>query len=263
LSLFSEPKIDDNELKEVPPMLRRILPVMAYAALLVLVWFFVQASRTGRYLEATGWLLFLVKIAYERFERFYMLIQHVRYWLFNEETHWDISAEYITDLSSCPELLTSIEQAFIADYPRVKVKRITPDSLDLRVGPINLELRLHVDSNGTSKLRVDLLDMLLSYRGTMRMLDQELMPMLQLIEKQARSGGYRYWLAVKFLSSNPYYGLYLKRLSADRIIRMNAEIKDRQGVIQVTQERIRISADCLTSLRRLSLSYLTLSAAPH
>ena len=191
---------------------------------------------------------------------FFLFIKRQQYWLLNKTTWWDATFRFdvaADRADQLPELISTVveslkgEQGFelYRDYPENKIVKAggVIFDLDCNLGPLNIQIA----------------DQQISFRDSRRLIDQQLFPILERIEKSLGDTPRHYSLRARFgRENNPYISRYLVRMSNRPIISFDCTYRIGKGedsplisihkesvsVVAVTREQFRIAAKNVLAL---------------
>ena len=151
-----------------------------------------------------GWILFIMQIAYNRSETLYWIIQKVKYYVVNPDTQWDLSIRYHSKNINT-ELLPLVQNGLIkaAKIDRPTIRKYSLNSFEIRADELNIEVSFDEENN---YLEVFFTKIPVSFRGSQRMIEQRIVPILEEIENKTQISDKTYWLTVYFGNINPYFG---------------------------------------------------------
>jgi len=227
---------------------------------------------TGIITFFSGWILFLLKVLYDRVDKFFLKINQWKSWLSNQTSLWDLDIEYTGRLSSV--ILKEIDSIVKKNFQSYSSVYSSHNSLHLLVDGININSRLTEETERVdgsiiyfSNLNIDFKDIRASFRETKSLIER-IVSVLNSIDDRIKSvnkiDNKKYSATIKFKKNNPYFGLYVKRLKLKNIdsftcvFDVSPTIEDSDKVL-IGKDNICIASKKLTSFQSLSLKYLALS----
>ncbi|MTI47594.1 MAG: hypothetical protein FH761_07115 [Firmicutes bacterium] len=213
-----------------------------------------------------GWILFVGKIIYDRWDKFYFFIQQCIYLILNDNTKWDFSAEFkgTFDEHSIEKILEEVNKS----YEGIRVIQQTNKSIELKVNDFRIELNFENNNcspyntlaNQLNSLTMYILDYRVTFRKSLETLNNKLEPLVNIVEKSLGVKESHYFLDVYFEKPNPYFGVYLRNLSLEEIYAFNVTIiMNNDKTIKVSKEKLMLNTTSIGKLIALSNKYLTLS----
>lgn len=224
-------------------------------------------NKIGFFVLLLGWLLFLIKVLYNRWTPLYFWIQRLKMQILNDDTLWNFSILYEGNIKE--EDLVSLVNEIIKRYPQsCKIKKQTQNDYKFSIGKwLDFEIVLSKEHglpeeivSNISSLNINLFHKTITFRKTMNVLKKELCPIVDILDKNIKYSKKLYTLNVEFQKPNPYFGLFVKRLSLDEVSDFDISINlNNSGNVTVTKEKVIINTDTFHSLLNISNEYLTLS----
>ena len=208
-----------------------------------------------------GWLLLLMQSAYVKIEAVYWFVQKTKYTIYNPDTVWDMTIRYKTNsLDEKAIMKAQQEVCKTAVLDRPELRRLSNQRLEIRSDELFVELYVNWDEG---LFQVFFNKLPVSFRGSQRVLNDRIIPIIEAIEKSLVIESKQYWLSVYFGNINPFYGLYMRRMKQNRITEFNirAKLGDREELI-ISRDKVEISAGSLSQLANEGRKYLTLSKIP-
>jgi len=204
---------------------------------------------------------------YDSSDRFYLLINRLRAKALNTPTTWDLTAEYaMNEAGILDELADSLKETF----PNLQVWQNDPQRKVVRAGKFTLRLRESPDADaefaglGSSRrVVIDTGSVTIPYRQVEDALEREIAPLLQKIERTLASTRSKYTVRIDYSGSNPFFGLYVRRLPSGSLVNFKCEIveafADEPAQVVIEANRAIITASSPSNLSSTSRKYLLLS----
>lgn len=226
-------------------------------------------------LTVSGWvafasaLPFIIKIAYDYFDGFNLLVNRLIMWLFNLNVAWEMKARFRGDFYG--EDIERITSQFKQIEPTLKILQSGEFERTLSIPAIGVVVKLSVsstqDSEGdfSKELVIATQRLVVPFKHSTIVLDR-LMILLSEIRGtfSVDTENETYNFSAIFSKENPYLGLFLNTLKITSSQKINVEFKETEGVNQgkvfVTKEKVSVSTKDLHSLQAFSKKYITLSS---
>lgn len=221
----------------------------------------------------SGWILFLLKVLYERVDKLYLWVNYGKSWLFNQTSLWDLDIEYTGKFTST--IINEINNIIMKNFQNYKTVYNSSNSLNMLVDGININILLTEETeavDGTTEyfnnLNIDLRDIRAPFRETKNLINKMVSVLSSIDDKLLTTYKHidnkKYSATIKFRKTNPYFGLYVKRLKLKKLDSFTcvfdvSQTDEDSDKVLVGKENICIASKKLTSFQSLSLKYLALS----
>lgn len=233
--------------------------LLAVAAVLALFALFV--FLLVRFPGPVGWLFAVLKVVYDRWEFAYLLVNRGYFWLVNQEMRWNFSVE--VRVKDGRELLAQIPALIVQHFPDRNAKVETLSRTRLRVVTDGKIFEAHIDEDGSveeSLLRLDVHRLPTTFRTAEALLDEQLVPLLHDIEARSGSGKSTYHLAIDFNGTNPFYGLFVRRLRSSAVDTFKVVLRGERETVHINQETVTVQSESVATLRKVAANYLALGS---
>lgn len=203
----------------------------------------------------------LLQWLYQRYEKVFMCLQRLKFYFSNRTTLWNLTFEFNLQNEGVEESRQAVEDAFhkIKSQDNFNVYTDLPNSKVVQVAGVIYKLFAE-----PGKSSVHVVDQRVPYRDSIRIIEKQLLPLVESVERAVRVISERYALIVKFdASRNPYLGVFLQRVKGKQIRSFQCLIVkgDRgQDSVTIGLDTLSIVATSRESFRSLSRSYLALSS---
>jgi hypothetical protein len=215
-----------------------------------------------------GWVTAFLKMLYDCSDRFYLLVNRLRARLLNIATTWELTAEYaVNEFGVLDEVANSVKEAF----PNLQVWQNEPSRKVIKTDKLTFRLRESADVDadligcgGSKCVVINTGGMTIPYRQIEDTLERQLVPLLVEVERTLGSGRGKYTLRINYNGSNPFFGLYVKRLPMGSVVNFRCEIvepfADEPARVTIEAKRAIIIASSPSNMSSASRKYLLLSS---
>lgn len=214
-----------------------------------------------------SYLLWVLMVAYDRWDWFYFQCTRALLWLTNAEVTWSMTAEWqgIEDVNPVTTIYTKLQST----YPK-SVLWQNEESEKIVKLPIGCMVRVRQVSSFDGletvgdQLLIETGDLVVPFRRATKMLE-EIVGILNLAHPVLSPQEEKYRFRVTMPGPNPYFGLFVRRLRLPdhQLTNFICEFTERVGPVeeqvQVGEERIALVTHSVTSLQTLSRRYVTLA----
>jgi hypothetical protein len=216
----------------------------------------------------SGWILLVLKIAYDRMERVFLFVNKVKYFLLNTATFWDLDIEYKGRFDK--SFLEKVKDIVQQNFDNKKVIREASRALTVLADGININVELSGEVETVSNdvlyyqdVDITLKDIRSSFREAKNIVNR-MVSVLGSIDKEVGFEDSKYCATIKFKKYNPYFGLYVKRLKLKEIDSFTClfnieQSKSESNKVLIAKDSISITTKRIASFQSLSLKYLCLS----
>lgn len=221
-------------------------------------------------LTVLGWLLFIIKYSYDKYEKIYLLINRIKLQFSGEPINWSFNVEF-TNSNLNVETFDKIWDSIKQKVPNAIIWSRTADTMIINIER-SYTLRFLLANNLSDEadtinksLTVQISDTEKPYNRMHQVIENQIIPLLDTLTKQIEPATAKFTAKIAFIGQNPYFGLYLRRLSVPKIISFAVEFNENYSngkqTVCIRKNKIEITADSLLALQNLSLRYLTMSNA--
>lgn len=203
-----------------------------------------------------GWIGLILQFVYGRWDKFYLAVQSIRT-MFYPDTLWSMSVRYGVSIQDETDV-SSLGNAILTRLgtESTKVTRITPSIHEYRHAGMVIQT---IASSG-EEFEVHLLDLPVSRNKTVDTLETVIDPLLTSIETILKPQSKKYFFTVHFDGeNNPYYGLYLRRLSGRQVTSFNVTFNVQHGRVELYKGHVTIISQTFGQMLQLSKKYVLLS----
>lgn len=160
----------------------------------------------------------LLQFLYHKYEKYYLAAQKLKFWTLNKTTYWNLSMQFkLDDNTDAKQKAMQDVFTFLKNKEFVEIYKDLPYSKTLLMNGTVYKLSLDLSDN---VFFIQSTDQKVPYRDAVKIIENDLLKLTEIVEKQAKLTARTYALVVKFKDiSNPYLGLFLKR-TADKKIRV-------------------------------------------
>lgn len=194
----------------------------------------------------SGWLAFSIRFFYQRWEAFYLFVQRIKFYFINPSTNWDMVITYKGSFTK--ETFEMLIKRFIEDKKDgQKILYLSPNEVEVRVNGLTLQV-FYVDDED---IEVHILNYPVTYEKALDTLTGTISPLIESAESVIKPESKIYYLSVNFDDKNPYYGLYINKLSQSDVIRFNAVFKVQNNQVDVHKNKLTIRSSSMGELGRV------------
>lgn len=216
-----------------------------------------------------GWVLFILQYLYSKSEKFYILVNSIRLWFTNETTKWN----FVVDYYDCTEKepLNNIWAIVSSQIPDAKRWHQDPSTLIINMPGYTLRAftsidpTQYIDVSTLQTVSIQLSDLELPFRTFRAKIENEAIPMIQVIAETLKPTRGKYVAKIAFSSTNPYFGFFVRRLDLPSVVSFTCDLIEngmgkQDQVVTIRKDRIEIVADNLVALQTLSSRYVRLTS---
>ena len=192
--------------------------------------------------------------------RFHLGIRRAWYWLTNATAHWDASFEFepADGHADLARILAQISDD-LSRQPGFQVLRDTPQSKVIRANGIVFELNCQIEV-----LHIQVSDQTVSFRESQRIINSELMPIVERVEQAIPGARRKYGLTARFgADENPFLAVYLRRTEKQLITSFQCSYRLSMGqddvLVSVNLDSVNLVAESRERFREASVKLLALS----
>lgn len=209
-----------------------------------------------------------------QYPRLYLKLRELKYWISNSSTTWDLSLRFRGDFN--PDDIEALVRNLLSRRgPAGSVSTLREESahrwilsyqrnLPLEVSVSRPAENAYISDYDGWELHVGLLPIPIGYRESQRVLEQDLIPLLEWIKDQTRANWGSYSLRVHFSDGNPFFGLYVERLSLDLVDTFQFEFRlpdtREESYVRVVEDEMSVTSSTVQGLRRAARAALAFQA---
>ena len=239
-------------------------------------------QNTGDAVTIIGWIsgavlpafITIINLVQNNSLSFFLLSYRLKSYIVDSPMNMSVSANYSGNFVTSIEL-DHLTNNIIANYypdSRNKILKLHEGSYQLTIhGKPNIELfstsldYSNVPNNSAHNLNLSIRNYRITYRAVESVFEKEISTLFEYVRNQLPQVDTRYKVVIEFdNSNNPFYGMYVSKLSPSTIsyFQVTIDIKesDIQGRVMVTKDSLEITSSSLQSLRKLSLEFLSFSS---
>lgn len=251
-----------------------ILGVILIASVLLILYYTPKSvdqniKDFGKNIEVVtlllGWVLFFVQYLYSKSEKVYIVINNLRLWLTNETVTWNFTIDYQNWSHSKP--LDEIKNTINQSYDKAKYWCHDEDNLIVNMSGYSLRAILAEHRNSMdfeNSVSIQVSNLQLPFRSFRSRIENEIIPLVNEISKKIEPETEKYSAKISFLSPNPYFGFFVRKLALPNVITFTCDLledsvggEDRN--VTIHKDRIVIVTNDLFALQALSIKYVALS----
>jgi len=204
-----------------------------------------------------GWLLFAIQLTMSHSETIYLLVKKIWFNIINPDCLWNM--QVVFEGSYERMALNRIEEALRTRNKKISnILTVSNVRKIFTLGSVRFEVTVD-EQKGTIYFSIH--DMEVSFRRSKKLIENELSALFETMQMVLKPDAGQYGLNVEFKGINPYFGFFVRRLSAEDVQRFHVTFKVENDSVAVTKDSIEINTDSLQHLRVLSTHYLSLSPA--
>lgn len=216
------------------------------------------------------WLLAFVKMLYDASSTVYLMLNRFVAWLLDKPTNWEFAIQYVTPAEQ-DSIIEQCTTSILNFFPKARLWQDSATQKIVHVPGFTARIKLLHDISleesepSTTNLFLDLTDMSVSYRYTEKTLFKKIAPLLEKLSKTINAEWTKYTLRIKYDGSNPFFGLYVKKLPPHQVTKFHCELFEIVGSetdnVTVGKDETVINTTSITSLLVLSQKYLSLASS--
>jgi hypothetical protein len=252
---------------------KQITNTIKVFGMLVIPWipFFFNYSRDTNilwFIFTPAYIVFALRLFYDSFDVVKFYFDKFVLWIINKEIQWSMSAVYHGEINE--ETLDQISKTIINHY---QDSVLWQDDNAIKIiklafgGSIKIEISNYRSEDNiiTRVLNFVVTDFSVPFRSSEKVLDKLLVMIDKCIIQVLNPTKQKYTFKVSFIENNPYYGLFVKRLTLDdkNNIHFSIDFTDRigsaNGKIEISPEKVILSVTDLKGLKMFAGKYITLS----
>lgn len=192
-----------------------------------------------------------------RYESVNIALKKVWYFFFNSTTHWTANLQYEIDNPLRGKEALDLIKKHLTSHNNVQVYRDFDNNKAIHVDGVVYSL-----SCDDRALAIGIGDQRVGYRDARRILESEILILIESIERNSLLKHAQYSLQVKFgKTRNPYLVPMLKtKASIDSFqCKINYDERDYKNSVSISLDSVLIVAQSKEMFRKLSLNYIVLS----
>jgi hypothetical protein len=216
-----------------------------------------------------NYLIWVVAVLINRVEWIYLKTEKSKAWLSNSTTHLQIQSAYTATVDEI-EIFKKQMIAFLSKEGKLDFKPSTDHHSVFSFHEILIELKSSSSFdpvNATDNNSIDAvlnINMAVPYRRATKLFDSIITPLLESLNNTVKNEKRNYTLEVDFLKrSNPFFGLYVKRLATSGHFRWeySKQFRNNDGLVQITKDKIFIRTQSLSKFGNQARNYFSLSGS--
>lgn len=247
--------------------MRFYLIVAAILTAAVGVLFVVFGTGWRTWLEVVLVVGALLPLVVRQTPKLYLLLAKLRFFITNGPATWDLSVRFAEhqyrgnshslarDLISWAGgesgIISSTDNRVVVRLLRRFVLEIASSAGEFPGVPDNLE---------QTAIEITVLPVMVGYRHSKHFLDDELLPMLDRVQRTTKADWVSYALRVDLPERNPFYGLYLSQMNVDAVRKFTIEFavptKSKDARVTVAKSGLTVVSDTLDGFRRAASAAL-------
>ncbi len=206
------------------------------------------------WIAASGWVLFCVRVLYEKWDRFYLAVQKLKYQLFGLDTIWNLTVNY--GLKPGGSMVYCVRNGILNAnlFSNLKITELYSGAQELRSEGIVIQL---IEETDTFSLHV--FDIPVTYRRGNNVLKKIIIPLFDEVEKVIHPESKSYFLSVKFHDKNPFCGLYMSKIAARDLISFDVTFMMENNRVEVHKDKIIIQTKNIGELIQTSKDIFAIS----
>lgn len=207
----------------------------------------------------------LIATLYNHWKKFNLLVTRIGIILFNSNTTWNVTATFDGEFDSkIQEKICAIVREHDSKMYREVVNdrcfRILTNGLLMQFDYTDIYTEDGDETQG--HLVVQIKDFHASYEGAISALENKIIPVLSLIDKNVRSNSSFFKFKISFGKKNPFIGLAVKNVSEAKIDDFWYSYEKNNGFIKRTvkirKQSIECSTNSLSDFQTSSINFLSL-----
>jgi hypothetical protein len=214
-----------------------------------------QPPRLSDWLALIPILLLIYKHLVGHYQTLGIVAEKAQLWLRNSTTEWSLEVRLsLKESDECPETIAKELESVIRDRYQdgLSINRKTPTEFTFRLAR-QFTANASVEEGEQPSIYITILDMHVSYRDSVRRIEDHLCPLFEHIENHfhASPDGRKYSLIAFFPEGNPYFGVFIQKLKIENVAALNLTIKNDRpdSVLSIKQDRIELVAKSLNTFR--------------
>jgi hypothetical protein len=209
----------------------------------------------------------VLKFAYDSFDHFNLFVNRFFLWLFSRDVNWELKADFkgdfkVSDLDNILAEIKKLQKIRILQRGQFERTFSIPD-----LGMV-IKISLNKTRNGedefSSYIILAVQRVVVSFRHSTRTLNLLISIFNDAVNKCIDTSNAQYEFKAFFVTTNPYFGLFIRRLKVIGMPRVNISYKEKVGAnvgdVEVMTDKISLVTRDIQSLQALSHKYLTLSS---
>ncbi len=224
------------------------------------------------FLFAPAWLGLVGKLLYDNNSKFYFWTTRLFLWLTNTNVNWSLTVNL--DAKVDDKVFQSLFEEVIKNYPESKPwgNRKSEKIVELPFGAVvsfdrtkKIELHEELSMGSDASLQIKTNELIVPFRNSDTILEELIALIGQVILPKISPRNEKYSFKIKFGPTNPYFGLFVRelRLPKNSLIAFRIEFDELVGRekerVDVSSERIALTAKSLNNLQALCKRYVTLA----
>lgn len=220
-------------------------------------------------LISSGYIVWLLKLSIDTFDAVNFFWNKLYLSILNREVNWSMTAGFDGDFNKdilsliCNEIFRIQPKAeYWQNSDRTKIIKL-PFGGTIKLG---FTTELNGDDEEVVKLTLAVSDIIVPFRNSKKILYQLINLIKRAVREVAQPTTEKYNLNISFGDTNPYFGLFVRRLRLpdQQNVSFNVSFHEHIGVdegrVEVGAEKVVVVTRDLASLQTLSCKYITLSS---
>jgi hypothetical protein len=247
--------------------LNKFLEFLGWVILLGLAIAIPALKNNNLWWAIAGSIPLVVKFAYDTFDSFNLLANRTILWILNKDVAWEMKASFRGnfDFNDIENILLEIKKLYTIKI--IQVNDLAKTFNIPEVGMvINITLKeVRTDEDEFSTFIVIAVERIyVSFKHNTRTLNLLISIIDDVVKKCIDTSYGKFEFKAFFVTSNPYFGLFLRRLKVIGIPQVNISYREREGAnegqVEVMADKISLITKDIHSLQALSRKYITLSS---
>jgi hypothetical protein len=217
-----------------------------------------------------GWFVAFLKMLYDSSTRIYLSVSKCIAWLTNATTNWEFAVDYSLAYKE-PAAIDEAKNVILEMFPEAKLWENGETQKIIHAPGFTVRIKLLLDfpqgvlERNTTSLCLDFTDMNIPYRSSQKILMKKIAPLLERISDKLKPDWTKYTFRIRFDGTNPFFGLYIKKLPANQIVNFKCELFEIIGsereIVTLGKRETIINTSSLSNLIALSQKYVSLSVS--
>jgi hypothetical protein len=209
----------------------------------------------------------ILRLAYEHFDNFNLLVNRIFLWLFNQEVAWELKANLIGNYSERD--LEAVSHTVLESNQSAKILHTGEAEKTIHISDLGITIKLSLASvrNDEEEFKTQIAIVIPRVFTPFRhntVILRSITRIFANLRKVVDVEKEIYNFSTIFLNQNPYLGLFLRTMKLPETANLNVDYSEREGVtegrVSVKKNKIIIMTRSLDSLQALSNKYIMLSS---
>lgn len=216
-------------------------------------------------LKITIGIVGLVTTLFNHWKKFNLFITRIWIILTNSSSIWNVSSNFEGNFneSDFKAVIKKLRQEeMVTDYFEISatVIRLSVNGLNYMVEYTDIESSDGTDTKG--KLYCKIIDFNSSYDHSIKIMEEEIIPCLRIIENQCQADEKTFTFKISFDGKNPFIKLITKNINEKSIDDLWYSTHEKTKVgrrdVKITKQSIECTTSDITDFQKSSLNYITL-----